>query len=492
MMMRILQVLLLTSCTASVAANVTAEPDQPVTLFDRVAACNVDPRVTLGMVTSDVCVGADLFFREPFGGNGRTCATCHPALHNFTIDPAFIATLPTTDPLFVAETNQALSGLERPTLMRQFGLILENLDGAEDPTNKFVMRAVPHTFALSTAVTAELSPTDGTTRPPNERTGWSGDGAPGLGELRDFQTGAIFQHYTKSLSRVSGVDFTPATPAELDAIVAFMRTIGRTTDLSLTSVSLTDASAEIGRLTFMDPIKRCNGCHNNASAHNAAGINRNFNTGVEAARIPTLDTMGIPHDGGFGSSPSVFGFGTGSFNTPPLIEAADTGPWFHTNAFGPQIEDAIAFYASPAFAASPSGNGNPIPLSLIDIFNLGRFLRVLNASMNGQLAAFRITALIQLIDNQKNHNRDMQQDLARLALAEVTDAVAVLSTPSPLNPDARAEFVTAQTSLICASTNASPVHRLECAQDALAAVTAANAAMGTGMTMTMGQGSLMF
>ena len=46
--------------------------------------------------------GRELFTNETFDGNGRTCATCHPATNNFTLDPAFIAKLPRTDPLFVA------------------------------------------------------------------------------------------------------------------------------------------------------------------------------------------------------------------------------------------------------------------------------------------------------------------------------------------------------------------------------------------------------
>ena len=62
--------------------------------------------------------GATLFFEETFSGNGRTCGTCHPANNNFTIDPAFIATRPANDPLFVAEFNPALAQLERPALMR--------------------------------------------------------------------------------------------------------------------------------------------------------------------------------------------------------------------------------------------------------------------------------------------------------------------------------------------------------------------------------------
>jgi hypothetical protein len=70
--------------------------------------------------------GAQLFFKEKFNGNGRTCGTCHRAENNLTIDPAFISTLPANDALFVAETNPALAELEDSTLLRQQGLIREN------------------------------------------------------------------------------------------------------------------------------------------------------------------------------------------------------------------------------------------------------------------------------------------------------------------------------------------------------------------------------
>src|SRR5262245_41235609 len=70
--------------------------------------------------------GKELFFKEKFNGNGRTCGTCHPAENNFTLDPSFIATRPATDPLFVAEFTPALKeNFEQPELMRKFGLILE-------------------------------------------------------------------------------------------------------------------------------------------------------------------------------------------------------------------------------------------------------------------------------------------------------------------------------------------------------------------------------
>ena len=107
--------------------------------------------------------GADLFFNETFDGNGRTCGTCHPAENNFTIDPEFIATLPDRDPLFVAEFVPALKeNFEKPELMRQLGLILENTNGFGDLKNNFTMRGVPHTLALGTSLTPASGGADGT------------------------------------------------------------------------------------------------------------------------------------------------------------------------------------------------------------------------------------------------------------------------------------------------------------------------------------------
>ena len=97
--------------------------------------------------------GEDIFFRETFGGNGRTCSTCHRAERNFMIDAAFIATLPPNDPLFVAERRPALSeNFEKPQLMRALGLILENQDGFDDLENNFNLRGVPHVLAMRSSV----------------------------------------------------------------------------------------------------------------------------------------------------------------------------------------------------------------------------------------------------------------------------------------------------------------------------------------------------
>ena len=68
-----------------------------------IAACISPPDKPPDPQAALIAKGRDLFFNETFAGNGRTCGTCHREERNFTIDPAFIATLPKDDPLFVAE-----------------------------------------------------------------------------------------------------------------------------------------------------------------------------------------------------------------------------------------------------------------------------------------------------------------------------------------------------------------------------------------------------
>src|SRR5262249_41381656 len=145
--------------------------------------------------------------------------------------------------------------------VRSDGAILENVDGFEDPMNKFVVRGVPHVLSMATSLAPD-SPGDGTTVPPNQRTGWSGDGAPGTGTLREFLTGAVTQPYPNTLARQPGVDFRLPTDDELDLTLAFQLSLGRTNELDLTQVNLADADANDGRLAFLDPLRgRCDFCH---------------------------------------------------------------------------------------------------------------------------------------------------------------------------------------------------------------------------------------
>lgn len=338
-----------------------------------------------------VKLGEALFFNETFDGNGRTCGTCHPAENNFTIDPAFIAALPQEDPLFVAETNPDLASLEDSSALRQFGLIRANADGFENPTEKFVLRSVPHLLGLASSLASNR------TEAPLEMTGWSGDGAPGAGTLRDFSTGAVVQHFTRTLARVEGVDFRLPTNEELDALEAFMLSLGTPATMDLQALRLTDPNAEAGRKLFITEDSengskkagKCNICHRNAGALTVDGINQNFDTAVEDLQHPA-DVYGIlrPRDGGLGTwfNQDTGGYGDGTFNSVPLVHAADTAPFFHNNRAG-SLEEAISHYELFAFKVSPEGRRLQLEDSggrelSVDVEELAAFLRVINMLEN--------------------------------------------------------------------------------------------------------------
>ena len=141
--------------------------------------------------------------------------------------------------------------------MHEFGLILENLDGF---TNPGVMRGVPHTLAMPTSLKAKPGGGDNQTRGDGtfvvEATGWSGDGAPGDGSLRSFAIGAVTQHFPKTLNRIPGKDFRLPTEAELDALEAFQLSLGRQTDLDLSTMTFLNSNVEIGKHLFNEGVER--------------------------------------------------------------------------------------------------------------------------------------------------------------------------------------------------------------------------------------------
>jgi cytochrome c peroxidase len=405
-----------------------------------------------------VAQGEHLFLKETFGGNGRTCGTCHPSGNNFTIDAAFMATLPDDDPLFIAEFDPALADLENPALMRQFGLIRANVDGFEDPTNKFVMRSVPHILGM--AMTAQTGAGDA----PFEATGWAGDGAPGGGRLRDFSVGAVTQHFPKTLARVPGQDFRLPTEHELDAMEAFMLSVGRQAEFDLKALRLTDSNAERGRALFVQEdseshtvqAAKCNLCHSNGGALTVSGVNRSFETGVEDMLHPADLTGELrPRDGGFGTGPDAGtgGFGDGRFNVASLWEAADTAPFFHHNG-AETLEEAIAFYDSATFKDSPEGQfilafdtgGQEMA---VEIDALAAFLRVLNTIENIRGATeFMARA-------ESAASSAAKRGLLELALAELADAVGVLEE-GELHPEVATLLGDSATSVAAAIAAAPP------------------------------------
>ena len=412
--------------------------------------------------------GATLFFKETFRGNGRTCGTCHPANNNFTIDPAFIATLPPNDPLFVAEFNPALAQLERRQLMRQFGLILENLDGLENPTTKFVMRGVPHTLGLQVSLQRPNSPTV-----PAEMTGWSGDGAPGTGSLREFALGAITQHFTKTLDRREGRDFKLASEHQLDAMEAFQLSLGRSEDFQLATIIFQDLDVEAGKELFVnggtnpDFGGKCAGCHNNGGAL-LGGVNLNLNTNVEDAPLPARDVEPFPFDGGFGQAPvnPNGSIGNNAFNLTSVVEAADTAPFFHNN-LSTTIEAAIDFYSSPPFNTprQPSARFN---FDAEQRDKIADFLRALNALQNIDVAVRELEAILA---NDGNPVKETNTRL-RTALEDTEDAIAVL-TQGAIFPTAVGKLDEARDLISQALGSSDPEQRRSLAQQAIAKLGAA-------------------
>jgi len=435
--------------------------------------------------------GRTSFFNNTFNGNGRTCGTCHREDENLTINAEFISNLPQNDPLFVAETQPALAqNFENPVLMRKFGLIMENLDGFDALATKFVMRGVPHTLSMLPTTLRPRSDlvlsfgVDVTTVPPNERTGWSGDGAPGTGTLREFIIGAITQHYPRTLARVpagggAAGDFRLPTVAELDELEAFQKSTGRRSDLILTgtgALRLKDERAARGQVIFNTvgnfPILgvvgsnagagKCFFCHNGGGAGDGVEVqffgvpaaqtsNLNFNTGVEnqPSRVQTLVSPAqlIPRDGGFGITPNGDGRGgrgNGTFNVPVLIEAADTPPFFHDNSIA-TIEGAVEFYNSDSFNTSPAGGfTGGIKLQATEVEAVAAFLRVINTLEN-------IRSARDLTVRARNStNASIAQELTRLAIAETGDAIKVLNCAN-LHFSAQKQLAEAAAGLIIAA-----------------------------------------
>lgn len=340
-----------------------------------------------------VAAGLDLFANGTFGGNGRTCATCHPLppLGDLTIDRQIIDDISVAtaglDPLFVAEfdpnlppfnfDNDKQPAMESPILMRERGLILENISGFEkNALGNFInapfFRATPALFNMNL------------TQP----FGLGGD----IPDLQLFSTGAVVQHFTQTLDRVAGEDFVLPTADELKALEAFMLSLsspasgnfkvsGRGSLLSTASDprAINTSRPEVrGRIKFESV--GCKSCHSGTVFSGG-----NFNTGVEAAEdnpaqnlnlivTPTADTGRL---------------GDGTFNTPQLF-GMRKAQFFHTGLKGnhfdangnpllfDNIREAIEFYQSsefltrhptfaPAFGALSSGDLDDMTAFLVAI-----------------------------------------------------------------------------------------------------------------------------
>ena len=379
-----------------------------------------------------VARGEEIFFNETFDGNGRTCSTCHRPEDNWRVTPAFIATLPDDDPLFVHEFVPELrENFEDPELLREYGLIIGNPNGYGDLENDFILHTVQSLRSVRTSIDGmEFEGAENRIDYMGPLTGWAGDGAPGDGSLRSFAIGAITQHMPKTLNREPGVDFRLASDEELDALEAFMLSLGRQEELQL-PLPLKGELALLGQELFIDKDQsnaRCNVCHFNGGASSLSAVSlsdgriENLGSIVHATGeefAPGKPTELIPLDNGFGD--------THQFNTPTIVEAADAGPLFHSG-FVKSVEEAVDIYNLETFKNAPVGIalskrfGTDTNLSASEVLAIGAFLRVINALENIR----ETTQLLETSLEKGFFEKERARELVRRAGYETEDAIIVL------------------------------------------------------------------
>ena len=227
-------------------------------------------------------------------------------------------------------------GLEDPKRMRTSadtanfpqgrGLILENIDGF--PPTPPVFRKSPHLLNL------------------NQRFGPFGLSGS-VGDLQSFATGAVTQHFPRTLARNSGgsdPDFRLPTSDELAAMEAFMRAqeFPAGTDPNKFNLNrfVITAAQQRGFNAFFGQAK-CSFCHSGTVLTDSAL----FNTGVVNQIINSAGMDNLPCE------PST-ACGSRAFSVRQLFNVANLGPFFHDGSAA-TLKDVIAFYNSSFFNTSP-------------------------------------------------------------------------------------------------------------------------------------------
>jgi len=192
----------------------------------------------------------------------------------------------------------------------------------------------------------------------------------GAATLGDFATGAVRQHFPRTINRVNAVDFRLPTAAETAALDAFQQTRNVPADENFDLNRFATTAAQIaGRALFFGSTK-CSKCHSGTVLAATDGTisgktgNANFNTGVDALPINTGIDL-LPTEA----------FGMREFNTPALFNVKNHAPFFHNGAVA-TVHQAVEFYSTSAFQNSPAAAqiGGLTFGSVADIDNIAAFL----------------------------------------------------------------------------------------------------------------------
>ncbi|MFW6084084.1 MAG: cytochrome-c peroxidase [Gemmatimonadota bacterium] len=263
--------------------------------------------------------GRRLFFEETFGGNGRTCGTCHPP-PTLVLTPADIAELPPDDPFFAGT-------MDFDPEMAARGMIRYPLGGASlfEPETT-VFRGIPTVRNVG-------------------RTGpFTADGRATA--LQPQALEAVMLHLLDGAVDEPGERLP--TPDELDAIAAFQESVAEPEPgLGLGPLS---GPARRGRELFFGAAA-CAECHTpplftDNEFHDivAEGPGESVTDPGRCRIEPSLaDCVASAGDAGHGTA----------FNTPQLRGVAETAPFFHDNSL-PTLRAVVEFYDSPRFSESPA------------------------------------------------------------------------------------------------------------------------------------------
>jgi len=368
---------------------------QPMKIHDETA------RENRSSLTDELHEGERLFRKETFGGNGRTCETCH-SRGTGTLSPADVRKLLVenpNDPLFLHDgLDDGVAGTSRiaeHATIRIVRPLPPNVRIAEDPsaTSVVLLRGIPGTVntpALDPALMYDL----------RART------------LSDQALDAIHDHTQNTVE---------PTPEQLALIADFQRTDAK----FFSSDVLQDfasggpapvlppgktASEQRGRLMFVETEFTpgstqgiCALCHTGPMLNQTSPFNRTgppgariANIGVSERNLLNLPVYTFLIDDGSGNVQSVRmpdlgipltdprppgvpppfvrhpAFFAGMFKIPSLWGVKKTAPYFHDNS-AKTLEELAAFYAD-LFATNPDF---PVQLTMQDQADMVAYLKLL-------------------------------------------------------------------------------------------------------------------
>ena len=405
--------------SGDIAADIEVQ-SSGLTAAQRLAACAQDPRVVTGLVSAQVCAGADIFFRETFDGNGRNVRHLPPGReqHHHRAARSSATCTPPTRPIRCS--------CSRPTRRSPTSRIRAGLFGnGVDPRERRRLRGPDAQVRAALGAARAVDEDQHRARPGRRRHHQPARRAHRLGRRRRARRRLAApvpdrRHHPalheEPAAAVRGTDFRAADRAGAgsDQHVPAARSAALN-ELNLQQVNLFDAEANLGRQAFMDPPRgRCNVCHLNAGA--------NFDL-TRARTATSTPGPGSPPAGNVGHlrrrpllrrrlrRPGA--------RAPELRRRIDARvprtrsatarstrrrssrrptprPFFHNNQFGAGDRGRGRSSTSGLFPDSPAGAGAgralrqpPINFTNEDGFAIGRFLRALNVAFNLDIAKQR-------------------------------------------------------------------------------------------------------